>query len=83
MRVPFAIWSGFIALLAYGAFVGMEFMNFGELNLMPGMALRIGGVWLVLVIVIGLMGMVRNAATSRPAHVPDDVAQEIDRHPDD
>lgn len=83
MRVPFAIWSGFLALLVYGGFVGLEFMNFGELNLMPGLALRVGGVWLVLVILVAVIGMVRNAATSRPAHVPDDVAREISRHPKD
>lgn len=83
MRVPFAVWSGFLALLVYGGFVGLEFMNYGELSPVWDKARLVGGVWLLLVILAGAVGMVRKATTSHPAHVPDDVAREIDRHPED
>jgi hypothetical protein len=82
MRVPFAIWSGILALLAYAGLVGMDYMNFGELNLSIPTAIKIGGVWIGLVIIMAIVSSLRNAAV-RPDGVPDDVAREIQRHPED
>jgi len=83
MRVPFALWSGVLALLVYAGFVGFEYMNFGIIDPVLPMAARIGGVWLALVILVGVAGMLRKAMTARPADLPDDVAREIRAHPED
>ncbi len=82
MRVPFIVWSGFLALLVYGVFVGLEFMNFGELSPVWDKARLVGGIWIALAVLEAVVGMIRKAATSRPLDMPDDVAREIDRHPD-
>lgn len=83
MRIPFAIWSGVLAVLVFAGLTAYDMMNFGTLELDIGRALIIGGVWIVLVILMGFAGQIRRAATSRPVDVPNDVAREISRHPED
>lgn len=82
MRIPFALWSGVLAVLVYGGLLARDFMNFGTLEFRPIVLGMVAGGWLALVIVVGFIGMIRKAATSRPVDVPNDVAREIDRHPE-
>jgi hypothetical protein len=82
MRIPFALWSGILAVLAYAGLVAMDYMNFGEIVLNGPNALKIAGAWVGLVIVMAVVSALRNAAV-RPDGMPDDVAREIQRHPED
>ncbi|WP_291841658.1 hypothetical protein [Maricaulis sp.] len=84
MRIPFALWSGVLAVLAFAAMAGREYLNFGaiEFGYLWPIGLKIGGVWLVLVILVGIVSGLRKAAAARPGSLPDDVAQEIRRHPE-
>ncbi len=84
MRIPFALWSAVIALLVFAGMAAREFLNFGAIEfayLWP-IGLKIGGVWLVLVIVVGIVSGLRKTATS-PDSLPDDVARELRRYPED
>ncbi len=83
MRIPFAVWSAVLAILVFAGLTARDFLNFGTLEIRPMLGVMIAGVWLALVIVMGFVGMVRKATTSRPVDVPSDVAQEIKRHPED
>lgn len=82
MRIPFAVWSGVLAVLVYAGLLARDFMNFGTLEFRPVLLGMVAGGWLALVILVGFAGMIRKAMTSRPADVPMDVAREIDRHPE-
>lgn len=82
MRIPFALWSGVLAVLVYGGLLARDFMNFGTLEFRPVVLGMVAGGWLALVVVVGFVGMIRKATTSRPVDVPNDVAREIDRHPE-
>ena len=35
MRIPFALWSGVLAVLVYGGLLARDFMNFGTLEFRP------------------------------------------------
>ena len=83
MRIPFAVWSAVLAILVFAGLTARDFLNFGTLEIRPMLGVMIAGVWLALVIVMGFVGMVRKATTSRPVDVPSDVTQEIKRHPED
>ncbi|MDF1768094.1 hypothetical protein [Maricaulis sp.] len=85
MRIPFALWSAVIALLVFAGMAAREFLNFGSIEfayLWP-IGLKIGGVWLALVIVATIIGGLRKATTASPDALPDDVARELRRHPED
>lgn len=84
MRIPFALWSGVIAVLVIGGLVAREYLNFGGIELAQvwPTALKVAGVWLGLVVIVGILGAIRKASSVKPDHVPDDVAQEIQRHPE-
>jgi high-affinity Fe2+/Pb2+ permease len=71
MRVPFFVWSGVIAGIVYAGFVGMDYMNFGEINLSLDLAKMVGGVWLALVIASMVIGWVRREAARKPLDEPD------------
>ncbi|OLF81241.1 hypothetical protein AWH62_00775 [Maricaulis sp. W15] len=84
MRIPFALWSGVIAVLAVAALAGREYLNFGVIefaHVWP-IALKVAGVWLVLVVIVGIVSGLRKATTPPPSELPDDVAREIRRHPE-
>lgn len=83
MRIPFAVWSAVLAILVFAGLTARDFLNFGTLEIRPMLGVMIAGVWLALVIVMGFVGMVRKATTSRPVDVPSDVTEEIKRHPED
>jgi hypothetical protein len=84
MRLPFALWSGLLALLAFAIVAGREYLNFGaiEFGYLWPIGLKIAGVWLALVVVMAIISGIRKAATSRPEALPEDVEQEIRRHPE-
>ncbi|WP_203293993.1 hypothetical protein [Maricaulis parjimensis] len=81
MKIPFALWSGILALGAYGAMVALSFRDFGYLDPVWDKALLIGGVWIGLVVLVSVISALRKAFTSRPADIPMDVAEELDNHP--
>ncbi|WP_300527052.1 hypothetical protein [Maricaulis sp.] len=83
MRVPFALWSGVVAAVVLAGLMARDYMNFGvfELNL-PLIGMVVGG-WIGVVLLVGFISQIRNAAKSRPVDVPNDVASEIRRHPQD
>lgn len=83
MRIPFALWSAVLAVLVYAGLLARDFMNFGTFEFRPILLGMVAGGWLALVIVVGFIGMIRKAMTSRPVDVPSDVAREIRRHPED
>lgn len=80
MRIPFAIWSAVLALIVYGAMIALGYRNFGVIDPIWDRAVLIGAVWLALVVIVGVWSMLRKAMTARPAHLPDDVARELDAH---
>ena len=80
MRIPFAVWSGVVALIVYAALMALEYRNFGAIEPLWGRLGLIVAVWLGLVVLVGLFNQVRRAATPRPADVPPDVEREIDAH---
>ena len=85
MRIPFALWSAVIALLAFAGMAAREYLNFGSIefaHLWP-VGLKIGGAWLALVIVVTVVSGLRKATTTSPNALPDDVARELRRHPED
>ena len=81
MRI--AIITGFLAVLVYAGLVAKSYFDFGSVELQLHLLTMIIGGWVALNVILGVINMVRNAATSRPADVPSDVAREIQRHPDD
>ncbi|MBR9824415.1 MAG: hypothetical protein GYB36_01280 [Alphaproteobacteria bacterium] len=83
MRIPFAVWSAVLAILIFAGLTARDYLNFGTLEINFLLAGIVAAVWLVLVIVVGFLGMVRKAATPRSVDLPSDVAQEIQRHPED
>jgi len=84
MRIPFALWSGVIALLLFAAMAGREYMNFGvvELAYLWPVGLKVAGGWIVLVVIVAIVSGLRKASTASPDALPDDVAREIRRHPE-
>lgn len=82
MKLPFAVWSAAIALIAYGALVGLAYRDFGHFDPLWNRAIQIGGVWLGLVLLVAVVGALRKAFTSRPADIPSDIARELDSHPE-
>lgn len=82
MRIPFAVWSGILALLVYGGFVGAEYLNFGIVDPLWPTAKLIGMVWLGLAVVVTALNALRRSLAPRSAALPDDVAREIRQHQD-
>ena len=84
MRVPFAVWSGVIAALAFAAMAGREYLNFGaiEFDYLWPIGLKIGGAWLVLVVLVAIVSGLRKATKPPVDSLPEDVANEIRRHPE-
>ncbi|WP_417495456.1 hypothetical protein [Maricaulis sp.] len=82
MRVPFAIWSGFLALLVYAGLAGVEYLNFGAFDPMWPMVRLIAAVWLGLVLLVAIFGALRRSMMVRPAALPDDIARELRQHED-
>ncbi|MAK64117.1 MAG: hypothetical protein CMF75_05140 [Maricaulis sp.] len=82
MKIPFALWSAVLALAAYGAMVALAYRDFGYVDPVWDKAALIGGIWIGLVILVGVISAIRKAFTSRPADIPVDVAQELDNHPE-
>tara|TARA_R110002124_G_scaffold276485_1_gene447274 strand:+ start:241 stop:489 length:249 start_codon:yes stop_codon:yes gene_type:complete len=82
MRMPFAIWSGFLALLVYAGLAGVEYLNFGAFDPMWPMVRLIGAVWLGLVVLVAIFGALRRSMTVRPSALPDDIARELRQHED-
>jgi hypothetical protein len=71
MRVPFIIWSAVLAGLVYAGFVGLDFMNFGEVSLSVDRAQLIGGIWAGAVVMSLIIGWVRREAASKPLDAPE------------
>ncbi len=82
MRIPFAIWSGILALLVYAGLAGVEYLNFGNLEPLWPAARLIGGVWLGAVILVAIFSALRRSMIVRDPALPDDVAREIRQHED-
>ncbi|WP_417498383.1 hypothetical protein [Maricaulis sp.] len=82
MRIPFAVWSGLLALLIYAGLAGVEYLNFGAFDPMWPAVRLIGGIWLALVVLVAIFGALRRSMTVRPSALPEDVAQELRRHQD-
>lgn len=82
MRVPFAIWSGLLALLVYAGVAGVEYLNFGAFDPLWPTARLIGLIWLSLVVLAAIFGALRRSMAVRPSALPDDVAREIRQHED-
>ncbi|WP_339744020.1 hypothetical protein [uncultured Maricaulis sp.] len=82
MRIPFAIWSGVLALLVYAGLAGMEYLNFGALDPIWPTARLIGGIWLGAVILVAILSALRRSMIVRNPGMPDDVAREIRQHED-
>jgi hypothetical protein len=80
MRIPFAVWSGLLALAIYAGVVGLEYLNFGVLDPIWPTARLIGAIWLGLAVLAGLFGAVRRSMTQRPADLPPEVEREIRQH---
>ena len=84
MRIPFALWSGVIALMVFAGLAAREYLNFGALefaHLWPT-GLKVAGVWIILVVLAAIVSGLRKATTPPPDELPDDVAREIRRHPE-
>ncbi len=77
MRMPFAIWSGILAVLVYAGLAGMEYLNFGAFDPMWPTARLIGAIWLGLVVLVAIFGALRRSMTVRPGALPEDVAREL------
>jgi hypothetical protein len=82
MRMPFAVWSGLIAVLVYAGAVALAYRNYGYLDFQPAFGIKLAAVWLGLVVLVAIAGAVRKAFTARPAEIPSDVARELDSHPE-
>lgn len=82
MRIPFAIWSGLLALLVYAGIAGVEYLNFGAFDPLWPTAQLIGAIWLGLVVLAAIFGALRRSMTVKPAALPDDVVREIRQHED-
>lgn len=82
MRIPFALWSGILALLVYAGLAGVEYLNFGAFDPLWPTARLIGAVWLGLVVLVAIFGALRRSMAVRPASLPEDVARELRQHED-
>ncbi|WP_323761847.1 hypothetical protein [Maricaulis sp.] len=84
MRIPFALWSGALALLVFVGLAGREYLNFGavEFDHLWPTGLKVAGVWIALVVIAAVVSGFRKATTPPPDELPDDVAREIRRHPE-
>lgn len=80
MRVPFALWSGLVAIAVYAGAVALAYRDYGYLDPLPGFALKVAAVWLGLVALVAIAGALRKVFTSRPVDIPSDVARELDSH---
>lgn len=45
MKIPFILVSAVVALVLYGGLVGVNYLNFGEIDLILPEARIIGGIW--------------------------------------
>ncbi|MHA6288762.1 hypothetical protein [Maricaulis sp. CAU 1757] len=80
MKLSFVIVTAILAVAVFAGLTALDYFNFGALELNWTRAGVIFAVWLGVLVAAGLIGQVKRATTPRPAHVPDDVAREIDAH---
>ena len=57
MRIPFAVWTGLLALIALAGLHARDFLNFGVWELRTDLLLYIGGGWLALMVLLLIMAL--------------------------
>jgi hypothetical protein len=75
VKVPFILGSAVVALAIYGGFVGVNYLNFGEIDLILPTAKLIGGIWAGLAVLSLIVGWFIKESHKKT----DDMAIDLDR----
>ena len=75
MKIPFILCSALVALVIYGGLVGVNYLNFGEIDLILPTAKIIGGIWAGMAVLSLIVGWFIKESHKKT----DDMAIDLDR----
>jgi hypothetical protein len=83
MKMPFILGSALVALALYGGLVGVNYLNFGEIDLILPTAKLIGGVWAGLAVLSLIVSWFIKESHKKTSDMPIDLDREFGNSNDD